>query len=195
MASAGDNPERMRSEAAFTHLAGVAPIPASSGRTHRHRLNRGGDRAANNAPCTPSCSSACATTNAHAPTSNAAPRKDSRKRTSCAGGHRGPIPARGGGGQRGSEDRAWPTAHQDPADQRALLTTPSMDACRRPAPSAPISPTWPPASSPGSRGRSRKPGSPTATYGTRPLSTPKHCARSSKRSTVQAGSAPTPVAG
>ncbi|NNH76091.1 IS110 family transposase [Nocardia uniformis] len=47
--SAGDNPHRMRSEAAFAHLAGVAPIPASSGRTHRHRLNRGGDRAANNA--------------------------------------------------------------------------------------------------------------------------------------------------
>ncbi|MFE1318706.1 IS110 family transposase [Kitasatospora phosalacinea] len=49
LASAGDNPQRMRSEAAFAHLAGVAPIPASSGRTHRHRLNRGGDRAANNA--------------------------------------------------------------------------------------------------------------------------------------------------
>ncbi|MFE1321934.1 IS110 family transposase [Kitasatospora phosalacinea] len=49
LASAGDNPARMRSEAAFAHLAGVAPIPASSGRTHRHRLNRGGDRAANNA--------------------------------------------------------------------------------------------------------------------------------------------------
>ncbi|MBM9624383.1 transposase [Streptomyces zhihengii] len=37
LASAGDNPERMRSEGAFAHLAGVAPIPASSGRTHRHR--------------------------------------------------------------------------------------------------------------------------------------------------------------
>ncbi|HCA84348.1 MAG TPA: IS110 family transposase [Streptomyces sp.] len=49
LASAGDNPERMRSEAAFAHLAGVAPIPASSGRTHRHRLNRGRDRASNNA--------------------------------------------------------------------------------------------------------------------------------------------------
>ncbi|WP_067651173.1 transposase [Nocardia harenae] len=49
LATAGDNPQRMRSEAAFAHLAGVAPIPASSGRTHRHRLNRGGDRAANNA--------------------------------------------------------------------------------------------------------------------------------------------------
>lgn len=49
LASAGDNPERMHSEAAFAHLAGAAPIPASSGRIHRHRLNRGGDRAANNA--------------------------------------------------------------------------------------------------------------------------------------------------
>ena len=49
LASAGDNPERLRSEAAFAHLCGVAPIPASSGRTHRHRLNRGGDRAANSA--------------------------------------------------------------------------------------------------------------------------------------------------
>lgn len=49
LVSAGDNPERMRSEGAFAHLAGVAPIPASSGRTHRHRLNHGGDRAANNA--------------------------------------------------------------------------------------------------------------------------------------------------
>ncbi|MGW1784905.1 transposase [Streptomyces sp. NPDC002143] len=50
LASAGDNPERMRSERAFAHLAGVARIPASSGRTHRHRLNCGGARAANNAP-------------------------------------------------------------------------------------------------------------------------------------------------
>ena len=49
LASAGDNPDRLRSEAAFAHLCGVAPIPASSGRTHRHRLNRGGDRAANHA--------------------------------------------------------------------------------------------------------------------------------------------------
>ncbi|MEV6774610.1 IS110 family transposase, partial [Nocardia sp. NPDC051030] len=49
LTTTGDNPERMRTEAAFAHLTGVAPIPASSGRTHRHRLNRGGDRAANNA--------------------------------------------------------------------------------------------------------------------------------------------------
>lgn len=47
--TAGDNPERVTSEAAFAMLCGAAPIPASSGRTHRHRLNRGGDRAANSA--------------------------------------------------------------------------------------------------------------------------------------------------
>ena len=49
LVSAGDNPERLRSEAAFAHLCAAAPIPASSGRTDRHRLNRGGDRAANSA--------------------------------------------------------------------------------------------------------------------------------------------------
>lgn len=45
----GDNPDRITTEAAFAHLCGVAPIQASSGRTHRHRLNRGGDRQANRA--------------------------------------------------------------------------------------------------------------------------------------------------
>jgi transposase len=49
LATAGDNPERLRSEAAFAHLCGVAPIPASSGKTTRYRLNRGGDRDANRA--------------------------------------------------------------------------------------------------------------------------------------------------
>ena len=49
LATAGDNPDRLRSEAALAHLCGAAPIPASSGRKDRHRLNRGGDRAANNA--------------------------------------------------------------------------------------------------------------------------------------------------
>lgn len=49
LAAAGDNPERMRSEAAFAKLCGACPIPASSGKTNRHRLNRGGDRRANNA--------------------------------------------------------------------------------------------------------------------------------------------------
>jgi transposase len=45
--SAGDNPSRLRSEAAFAALCGTNPVPASSGKTSRHRLNRGGDRAAN----------------------------------------------------------------------------------------------------------------------------------------------------
>jgi transposase len=45
----GDNPDRLRSEAAFAHLCGVAPIPASSGKTSRHRLHRGGDRSGNRA--------------------------------------------------------------------------------------------------------------------------------------------------
>jgi transposase len=46
---AGDNPDRVRSEPAFARLCGVAPIPASSGMTTRHRLNRGGHRQANSA--------------------------------------------------------------------------------------------------------------------------------------------------
>jgi transposase len=43
------HPGRCRSEAAFAALAGTSPVPASSGRTIRHRLNRGGDRALNRA--------------------------------------------------------------------------------------------------------------------------------------------------
>jgi len=41
------HPGRVRSEAAFASLAGTCPIPASSGNTERHRLNRGGDRRLN----------------------------------------------------------------------------------------------------------------------------------------------------
>jgi transposase len=47
--AAGDNPERLGDEAAFAHLCGAAPIPASSGKTVRHRLNRHGNRDANRA--------------------------------------------------------------------------------------------------------------------------------------------------
>jgi transposase len=46
---AGDNPQRLKSEASFAALCGVSPLPASSGMTHRHRLNRGGDRQGNRA--------------------------------------------------------------------------------------------------------------------------------------------------
>jgi len=49
LVTAGDNPDRLRSERAWAHLCGVTPVPASSGKTIRHRLNRGGDRQANSA--------------------------------------------------------------------------------------------------------------------------------------------------
>ena len=47
--TAGGNPDRLRSEASFAALCGTSPVPASSGKTIRHRLNRGGDRHANSA--------------------------------------------------------------------------------------------------------------------------------------------------
>lgn len=47
LVTAGSNPERLKSEAAFASLCGVSPIAASSGKTNRYRLNRGGDRRAN----------------------------------------------------------------------------------------------------------------------------------------------------
>lgn len=49
LVTAGDNPQRIRSKAAFAMITGTAPIPASSGKTTRTRLNRGGDRQANSA--------------------------------------------------------------------------------------------------------------------------------------------------
>jgi transposase len=49
LVAAGDNPERLRTEATFAHLCGASPIDASSGKQERHRLNRGGDRQANSA--------------------------------------------------------------------------------------------------------------------------------------------------
>ena len=41
--AAGDNPERLANERSFASLCGASPVQASSGKTHRHRLNRGGD--------------------------------------------------------------------------------------------------------------------------------------------------------
>ena len=49
MIVAGDNPERLRSEAAFAHLCGAAPVEASSGKVVRHSLNPYGNREANRA--------------------------------------------------------------------------------------------------------------------------------------------------
>ena len=47
LVAAGDNPDRLHSEPSFALLCGVAPLPASSGKVRRHRLNRGGNREAN----------------------------------------------------------------------------------------------------------------------------------------------------
>jgi transposase len=49
LVAAGDNPERIRNEAAWAHMCGVAPLEASSGKQHRHRLSRAGNRQANHA--------------------------------------------------------------------------------------------------------------------------------------------------
>jgi transposase len=49
LVAAGDNPDRLGNEGSFARLCGASPLPASSGKTNRHRLNRGGDRIANNA--------------------------------------------------------------------------------------------------------------------------------------------------
>jgi len=49
LATVGDNSDRITNEAAFAKLCAACPIPASSGKTQRHRLNRGGDRRANKA--------------------------------------------------------------------------------------------------------------------------------------------------
>lgn len=49
LVAAGDNPDRLKHEASFAALCGVSPVDASSGKQHRHRLNRGGNRDANRA--------------------------------------------------------------------------------------------------------------------------------------------------
>jgi transposase len=67
LVAAGDNPGRLRSEAAFSMLCGASPIPASSGKTVRHRLNRVAT-AKPTPPCTGSWWSACVGTSRPAPT-------------------------------------------------------------------------------------------------------------------------------
>jgi transposase len=67
LTTTGDNPDRIGSEAAFAALCGVSPIPASSGRTNRHRLSRSGDRQANRALHLIACTrlATCARTRAY----------------------------------------------------------------------------------------------------------------------------------
>jgi hypothetical protein len=67
LVAAGDNPGPLRNDACFAMLCGASPIQASSGKTTRHRLNRGGDRQATRR-CTGSWSSGCAGTNRPRPT-------------------------------------------------------------------------------------------------------------------------------
>jgi transposase len=83
LVTAGDNRDRLRSEASFARLCGAAPIPVSSGRTDQHRLHRGGDRQAT-APCGGSPWSAWAAINRPGTTwPGALPRERPRPR-SCA---------------------------------------------------------------------------------------------------------------
>ncbi len=81
--AAGDHPERLRSEAAWAHMCAAAPIPASSGKTVRHRLNPGGNRQANHALWR----IVFTRMGSHpppAPTSNGAPKKENPRRKSSA---------------------------------------------------------------------------------------------------------------
>ena len=91
--TAGANPDRLRTEASFAALCGVAPVPASSGKTRgRHRLSRGGDRAANSA-LYGSLWSACPAMPRPAPTRPARKPPDAPARTS-SGCSNEPSPAR-----------------------------------------------------------------------------------------------------
>jgi transposase len=83
LVTAGDNPERLKSEAAFAHLCGVAPLPASSGRTDRHASTVAATGAPTT-PSTPSCSAAYATTSRPAPTRDDAVHRGWAPKRSCA---------------------------------------------------------------------------------------------------------------
>ena len=109
--AAGSNPERLRSEAAFAALCGVCPIPASSGKTHRHRLNRGGDRQANAARrCTASSSSDFDATRERKNTCAVEPGREGANRKSCAASN-GTSPARYSSTWR--RPREWPATRLD----------------------------------------------------------------------------------
>ena len=62
LVAAGDNPERMKSERSFAALCALSPVQASSGRTLRHRLSRGGNRQANSAPWADALPTGCVPT-------------------------------------------------------------------------------------------------------------------------------------
>ncbi|MEV3984782.1 transposase [Nonomuraea sp. NPDC049758] len=72
LVTCADNPDRLRSEGSFAAPCGVSPVPASSGKTRRHRLNHAGDRQANRA-FTSSCCRACPAIHPPVPTWSAEP--------------------------------------------------------------------------------------------------------------------------
>jgi transposase len=80
--AAGDNPERLRSEAAFAHLCGAAPVSASSGKVVRHRLNPAAT-ATPTGRSTWSRSTACGATSAPELTSPGAPPRARARRRRC----------------------------------------------------------------------------------------------------------------
>ena len=85
LVAAGEDPKRLKSESAFAHLCGVAPIPASSGKVVRHRLNRQGNRDANRALYVVATERMSRDERTRELTSSGAPRKASpRERSSAA---------------------------------------------------------------------------------------------------------------
>ena len=82
--AAGDHPERLRSEAAWAHMCAAAPIPASSGKTTRHRLNPGGNRQAGHALWRIVFTRMGSAPGRPAPTSSAAREKENPSRRSSA---------------------------------------------------------------------------------------------------------------
>ena len=118
LVTAGDNPDRIRSEASFAALCGAAPIPAGPGRTNRHRLNRGGDRQANREPHT-----------------NAPP----ARRPAHQGLRRPPHRH----GQEPQRDPALPQTRHRPRSMAPADPPPTRTPHRRPAPPAPRTRTHP----------------------------------------------------
>jgi transposase len=105
LVSVGDNPDRLESEAIFAALCGVAPLPASSGRTQRHRLNRG--------PAPSSRRSNSPDKYVSSPPRSASPRSRSyRHPFTCRVCTRGALAGDGGSGAHGIRRRSEGTNHR-----------------------------------------------------------------------------------
>ena len=124
LVTAGDNPARLRSEASFAMLCGASPIPASSGKTTRHRLNRGGHRQANSA-LHMGRRLVCGSTTVQNAMSRAGFTRASRRRKPCAASS-DMWPARSFG--------SWSTRPLDKYDsvQGSQFTSAGLRRCSRP---------------------------------------------------------------